>query len=59
VPEMRSKYFKVSRKGTTKFYNQKINDLEELKKSVLQKAFSGALRCGEPAATKTAKQIAL
>ncbi|MFO0478371.1 MAG: restriction endonuclease subunit S [Bacteroidota bacterium] len=40
-------------------YNQKINDLEELKKSVLQKAFSGALRCGEPAATKTAKQIAL
>jgi type I restriction enzyme S subunit len=25
-------------------YNQKINDLEELKKSVLQKAFSGELK---------------
>jgi hypothetical protein len=25
-------------------YQQKINDLEELKKSVLQKAFSGALK---------------
>ena len=31
-------------------YNQKINDLEELKKSILQKAFSGEL--------KTAKVIA-
>jgi type I restriction enzyme S subunit len=28
-------------------YNQKINDLEELKKSVLQKAFSGELRVSE------------
>ena len=25
------------------FYQQKINDLEELKKSILQKAFSGEL----------------
>ena len=25
-------------------YNQKINDLEELKKSVLQKAFNGELK---------------
>jgi type I restriction enzyme S subunit len=32
-------------------YNQKINDLEELKKSVLQKAFSGELRSPEGAAS--------
>ena len=30
-------------------YQQKINDLEELKKSVLQKAFSGELRSPEGA----------
>ena len=35
-------------------YQQKINDLEELKKSVLQKAFSGQLTCREPAVAKTA-----
>jgi type I restriction enzyme S subunit len=29
-------------------YQQKINDLEELKKSVLQKAFSGGLKLSEP-----------
>ena len=29
-------------------YQQKINDLEELKKSVLQKAFSGELKVSEP-----------
>ncbi len=29
-------------------YQQKINDLEELKKSVLQKAFSGELKLSEP-----------
>jgi len=34
-------------------YKQKINDLEELKKSVLQKAFSGELRGGEPVEPKT------
>jgi len=34
-------------------YQQKINDLEELKKSVLQKAFSGELRGGEPVEPKT------
>ncbi len=28
-------------------YQQKINDLEELKKSVLQKAFSGELKVSE------------
>ncbi len=32
-------------------YKQKINDLEELKKSVLQKAFSGELRSPEGAAS--------
>lgn len=31
-------------------YQQKINDLEELKKSVLQKAFSGELRSPKGAA---------
>jgi type I restriction enzyme S subunit len=29
-------------------YQQKINDLEELKKSILQKAFSGELKVSEP-----------
>ncbi|MCF8322236.1 MAG: restriction endonuclease subunit S [Flavobacterium sp.] len=29
-------------------YHQKINDLEELKKSILQKAFSGELKVSEP-----------
>jgi type I restriction enzyme S subunit len=37
-------------------YQQKINDLEELKKSVLQKAFSGELRGGEPVEPKTEKK---
>jgi type I restriction enzyme S subunit len=32
-------------------YTQKINDLEELKKSVLKKAFSGELRSPEGAAS--------
>jgi type I restriction enzyme S subunit len=36
-------------------YQQKINDLEELKKSILQKAFSGELRGGEPVEPKTEK----
>ena len=34
-------------------YQKKIADLEELKKSILQKAFSGELRGGEPVETKT------
>ena len=38
-------------------YKQKINDLEELKKSVLQKAFSGELRGGEPVQPKTEKEV--
>jgi type I restriction enzyme S subunit len=38
-------------------YKQKINDLEELKKSVLQKAFSGELRGGEPVEPKTEKKL--
>jgi type I restriction enzyme, S subunit len=38
-------------------YQQKINDLEELKKSVLQKAFSGELRGGELVEPKTAKAL--
>jgi type I restriction enzyme S subunit len=37
-------------------YQQKINDLEELKKSVLQKAFAGELRGGEPVEPKTEKK---
>jgi type I restriction enzyme S subunit len=37
-------------------YQQKIKDLEELKKSVLQKAFSGELRGGEPVEPKTEKK---
>jgi hypothetical protein len=34
---------------------KKIADLEELKKSILQKAFVGELRGGEPAEPKTEK----
>ena len=40
-------------------YQQKINDLKELKKSVLQKAFSGELTSDEPAELKTKKTIAV
>ena len=36
-------------------YQKKIDDLEELKKSILQKAFAGELRGGEPAEPKTEK----
>ncbi len=36
-------------------YQQKINDLEELKKWILQKAFVGELRGGVPAEPKTEK----
>jgi len=38
-------------------YQKKIADLEELKKSILQKAFAGELRGGEPAEPKTEKEI--
>jgi type I restriction enzyme S subunit len=38
-------------------YQQKIKDLEELKKSVLQKAFAGELRGGEPVEPKTEKIV--
>lgn len=38
-------------------YQQKIIDLEELKKSILQKAFSGELRCGELVEPKTEKAL--
>lgn len=34
-------------------YQKKIDDLEELKKSILQKAFAGELRGGEPAELET------
>jgi len=37
----------VETKKLEAIYNQKINDLEELKKSVLQKAFAGELGRGE------------
>jgi type I restriction enzyme S subunit len=40
-------------------YKQKINDLEELKKSILKKAFSGELASDEPAELKTKKTIAV
>ncbi len=36
-------------------YQKKIDNLEELKKSILQKAFAGELRGGEPAELKTEK----
>ncbi len=37
-------------------YQQKINDLEELKKSILQKAFAGKLASGEFTEPKTEKE---
>jgi type I restriction enzyme S subunit len=40
-------------------YQKKIADLEELKKSVLQKAFAGELPSGEPAEPKTEKAVAI
>ena len=40
-------------------YQQKINDLEELKKSVLQKAFSGELSEGVSVKSKIAKSLAV
>jgi len=43
----------VETKKLEAIYHQKINDLEELKKSILQKAFSGELRGGEPVEPKT------
>ena len=36
-------------------YQKKMDDLEELKKSILQKAFAGELGDGEPAEPKTEK----
>jgi type I restriction enzyme, S subunit len=38
-------------------YQKKIDDLEELKKSILQKAFAGELRGGEPVEPKTEKAV--
>jgi type I restriction enzyme S subunit len=38
-------------------YKKKIDDLEELKKSILAKAFAGELRCGEPVEPKTEKEL--
>lgn len=40
-------------------YQKKIDDLEELKKSILQKAFKGELRGGEPIESKTEKTVVL
>ena len=40
-------------------YQKKIADLEELKKSILQKAFAGELRGGEPIESKTEKTVVL
>jgi type I restriction enzyme S subunit len=50
-------YLSAETKKLEAIYNQKINDLEELKKSVLQKAFSGELRGGEPVEPKTEKKL--
>jgi type I restriction enzyme S subunit len=36
-------------------YQKKIADLKALKKAILQKAFAGELRAGEPAELKTEK----
>jgi len=44
------KSFHVETKKLESIYQQKINDLEELKKSVLQKAFSGKLKTNAVAA---------
>jgi len=38
-------------------YQKKLNDLDEMKKSILQKAFAGELRSGEPAELKTEKAL--
>jgi type I restriction enzyme S subunit len=38
-------------------YQKKIADMEELKKSILQKAFAGELPSGEPAEPKTEKEL--
>nr|WP_209329179.1 hypothetical protein [Lunatimonas salinarum] len=40
-------------------YQKKLADLEEPKKSILQKAFAGELRGSEPAEPKTEKALAL
>jgi len=40
-------------------YQKKLDDLEELKKSILQKAFAGELRGGEPVEPKTEKVVAV
>jgi len=40
-------------------YQKKIADLDELKKSVLQKAFTGELPSGEPVEPKTEKVVAV
>jgi type I restriction enzyme S subunit len=40
-------------------YQKKICDLEELKKSILQKAFAGELRGDEPAESETKKTVAV
>jgi type I restriction enzyme S subunit len=40
-------------------YQKKIADLDELKKSILQKAFAGELRGGEPVEPKTKKAVAV
>lgn len=40
-------------------YQKKMDDLEELKKSILQKAFAGELRGGEPVELKTEKAVSV
>jgi type I restriction enzyme, S subunit len=50
---------RIETKKLEAIYQQKINDLDELKKSILQKAFSGELRCGELAEPKTEKKLSI
>jgi type I restriction enzyme, S subunit len=50
---------KQQKENLESVYLQKIEGLEELKKSILQKAFAGELRGGEPVEPKTEKAVAV
>ena len=50
---------KQQKESLENVYFKKIEGLEELKKSILQKAFAGELRGGEPVEPKTEKALAL
>jgi type I restriction enzyme, S subunit len=48
---------KIRRQKLEAMYQKKINDLEELKMSILQKAFAGELHGDEPVELKTEKAV--